>query len=639
MSKRIREPLVLSSDPDMSSKANAKNKSDKMDSSGNVYKAQTVSGLSPKKQKRNAIVLQPGDKNVIKDELTTGQTGILYGLPQSPIVMVTDPTVTTLFKRYYTTYEEYRTLRKDPTISLCRAVIVGPILSSNWTVQAEEGVDEEIVKFIKGQMLKRRFRLMESALYGCIDFGWQGFEKIFEAGEYNVGDEKKPKMEKLIGLRKIKPLLQDMTSIMVYLYNGDFAGFRQGVTFVESPAKAMLVNYRVEGTMWHGCPLLEDAKASVEKWETCDEGACRYDKKIAGSHFVVHYPLGSSRLNGVDTDNGVIARGIIRALEASGSISVPSTLLNFIEGMESAGEPNLAWKVEFLETRAARQSNFVDRLRYLDSCKARAMHVPERAIMEGQFGTKAEAEGHQDTLTVLLENMDYHITDLINRQCVDQLIELNYGKDFIGRVWLESPPISDDKIQYVRNVLDATLANPSGFMELYPHLDTEAMLDQCEVPRNKDVKPNKQGMLAGAMAGMPGAMPGQGMVAGNPLSPQQAGFAKGMGMQPGQQQPVAGLLKALGGRQTLPNGNGASKPGFPAGNGQTAPQTPGQPAAGGPVPPTKPLVGKGQGENGKQPPPAKPNAPQAPGAGGKKLSGIVGNQTKKPKGPKKPAPV
>jgi hypothetical protein len=202
--------------------------------------------------------------------------------------------------------------------------------------------------------------------------------------------------------------------------------------------------------MWHGYPLLEDVKTTVEKWEDCEVGAQRYDRKMAGNHIVVYYPMGRSLYGGKLIPNEQIAREVLHGMESSGTMMIPTSGKTFIEGMVQADTDAASWKVELLESRGGRAVQFTDRLRYLDSCKARAMHIPERAILEGQFGTKAEAQGHQDILTVLLENLDYQITQELNEQVVDHLVELNYSKDAVGTVWLDSPPISDDKIAFVR---------------------------------------------------------------------------------------------------------------------------------------------------------------------------------------------
>jgi len=42
------------------------------------------------------------------------------------------------------------------------------------------------------------------------------------------------------------------------------------------------------------------------------------------------------------------------------------------------------------------QGSFIDRQKYLDALKMRAFGLPERSILEGSHGTKAEADVHAD---------------------------------------------------------------------------------------------------------------------------------------------------------------------------------------------------------------------------------------------------
>ena len=569
--------------------------SNAMDMSGNVYTGgptgkrkdnkplkKRVIQVQGQKPPPSDLVLKPGSPEVLTSETTTGQTGLIYGVPQSPLVMITDPSVVNLYKKYFTTYDEYRRIRLDPTIALCRAVIAAPILSSVWTVNSKEGVGKELVQFITDQVVKRRFHIMEKAVYGMIDFGWQGFEKVFavdmwappaedpkpdadkeqkqdpakQAIQMAFGGKAKSKIsgdkmttgkpKKMIVLRKIKPLLQDMTTIMVYLYTGDFAGFRQGIVFVEAPAKAVLMSFRTEGTMWHGYPLLEEARQTVEKWNNVEVGAQRYDQKIAGSHFVIHYPMGSSEVNGQNVSNQSIAHQLLAALQASGSIAVPRALASFVEGFEGGDAETSAWKVELLSDTGARQSSFVDRARYLDTCKVRAMNLPERALTESQFGSKADSQGHADLMALILSNLDERITLEVNQQIVNQLLALNYGKEYVDSVWLKSSPISDDKIGYVRTVFSAIMANQQGFPAVFPHLDINAIMKEIEVPANKEViKVAGQPETGQVPLGQPG-QPAPGQPGGvPPMGQPQQQLVNKMNLQPGQPQPLGKLSNAL----------------------------------------------------------------------------------------------
>ena len=157
---------------------------------------------------------------------------------------------------------------KDPTIALSRYFSVAPILNAKWTVQAEEDVDDEIVKFIKSQVDPWRLVFLEHALLSAIDFGWGPFEIVYGTSKGKVYIE------------KLKPLLQDITVILVN-GQGAFIGFKQDTILVENE-KALLFNTRVEGTQWYGVATVENIENAYDTWIDANNGARRYDKKIAG---------------------------------------------------------------------------------------------------------------------------------------------------------------------------------------------------------------------------------------------------------------------------------------------------------------------------------------------------------------------
>lgn len=379
-------------------------------------------------------------------------------------------------------YDTYRTLKKDPTVSLARQFSMAPILAGAWSVEADDEIEEdevlgkEMKKFIADQLLPLRPRLMETALGGGIDYGWQAYEKVYE------------EKEGMIILKRLKPLIPDMTFILVDDATGAFKGFRQfpkDRTYFDMPVeKCLLIPFRVEGTDWYGQSLLENIRTIQTKWTDADAGAARYDRKIAGSHFVVYYPPGKSLYAGVSTDNAVIAKDILGALESSGGVSVPRSIAEF---MDQADKEGLQWKIEILEDAGGRQPTFVDRLKYLDALKCRGLHLPERAILEGEFGTKAESGEQKDLAVVNMELMSDYITTMINWHVVDHLLAVNYGEALRGKVYLVSSPIADKSLAYLREVYKSYLANPSGFAIEAQNIDTNSLKDKLDIPKSREV--------------------------------------------------------------------------------------------------------------------------------------------------------
>lgn len=366
------------------------------------------------------------------------------------------------------TYKTYRLMRKDPTIGMARQLLMAPILASGWSVLAEEDAPEGAKEFINAQVTKIHLNLLSSALQGCIDFGWQAYEKVFEVG-----------LDGRIGIKKLKPLIHDFTDIMVDENTGAFAGLQQKELRLQVE-ESLLLYIDPEGTDWYGQSVMESARLAYNKWNATDEGAERYDQKIAGSHWVVHYPPGVSQVEGTDVDNLKVAKDIVDTLESSGAIIVPRVVAEFVDD-SNRDQPD-AWKVELMSDGGPKQYSFVARLKYLDTLKVRAFGLPERSVLEGSFGTKAEAEAHANFAITNMELRHKLFVELINWHLVNQLLRLNFGEGTDSLVYIQAAPITDMARTFLRNLYVEIIRNPSGFVEEFGSIDLEGLKDQLEIP-------------------------------------------------------------------------------------------------------------------------------------------------------------
>ncbi|MDK1039688.1 MAG: hypothetical protein QGD91_12400, partial [Actinomycetota bacterium] len=209
------------------------------------------------------------------------------------------------------TYKTYRAMRKDPTICMARQLLMAPILASAWSIQEKEDAPEGARDFIDDQMSAVRLHLLGTAMRGCLDFGWQAYEKVFGVDQ-----------DGRIVIKKLKPLIQDFTDIIVDQYTGAFAGLKQNLIDLEAP-ECLLLYIDAEGTDWYGQSVMENARLTYNMWNETNLGAERYDQKIAGSHWVIHYPEGPSLVDGKEVDNLQVAKDVISTLESSGAVVVP----------------------------------------------------------------------------------------------------------------------------------------------------------------------------------------------------------------------------------------------------------------------------------------------------------------------------
>jgi hypothetical protein len=379
------------------------------------------------------------------------------------------------------TYAEYREFQKDATVALVREVAPGPILASNWTIESEEGIPEEDVKRIKDDVMRIRNQFLLQAVRGLNDYGWMGFEKVW-----------KKDSEGYAHLHKLKPLLHEHTWILVD-DNGSFLGFQQDDQneTVVPLNKALLLSQDVEGTNWYGSARLETVGRQVEDWDDCNDGARRYDQKIAGSHWVVYYPIGETPdANGDMIDNYTIAGNILAALESSGKMRIPSSVQTEIESMNEKGESS--WKIETISDNVARQHSFVARLEYLDKLKVRAYGFPEDVILKTRYSPKTEQGVHANIIATAQDVQHQYIIDMLNRHVIDQTLRYNHGKDSVGSIWIVPAPITNMSLSFLQDSYKMLLNNQSAVTEEYNHVDIAELRTKVGIPHDNKVSEIKQ---------------------------------------------------------------------------------------------------------------------------------------------------
>lgn len=368
-------------------------------------------------------------------------------------------------------YRLYRQMRLDPTIALGRALITAPLVVAGWTYEADDDAPEGAKDFVECELEKWRTLLMKTAIEGYIDYGWQGYERVYRVDS---------NLQIVIG--KIKPLLHRYTEILVDPKHGAFLGLRQFATNEMDlyNDECFIIALDVEGTNWYGRALMQNCIEPYEKWSRVEEAAARYDKKIAGSHWVVHFPEGESEINGVATDNGKIADSILKTLQSSGAVAVP--VQNVLYGDPTLGQAQDAWKIELISPGGTQQAGFTERQRYLDGLKVRGLGLPERSVLEGKFGTKAEAEAHGDFAIVNMEMRHWLICEQITKVLCNDLLSLNYGIEAIGTVTVKPTPLNDATVQTLKETYLGLLKDPGLLAQEAASIDFEQMRTRLDIP-------------------------------------------------------------------------------------------------------------------------------------------------------------
>jgi hypothetical protein len=341
----------------------------------------------------------------------------------------------------------------------------------------EDSVPDEWLEIIEEDVTRIRNKFLLQAIQGLNDFGWMPFEKIWEKDSKGYAR-----------LKRLKALLHDYTDIIVD-NNGNFQGFIQNdmKQTVIPLKKCLLLSWGVEGTNWYGSGKMEALSPVQKDWESCNDGARRYDQKIAGSHWVVYYPIGKTDVDGIPTDNYEVAGTILAALESSGKMRIPSSVQSHITDLNSDGKSE--WRIEPISDNVARQHSFVARLEYLDRLKVRAFGFPEDTILKTRYSPKTEQGVHANIVATAQDVQHQYITDMLNEHVVNQTMRYNFGKDAEGAVYVVPAPITNMSLTFLQDVYRMLINNQSVVANEYNDLDMPALRTKIAVPHNGKVTP------------------------------------------------------------------------------------------------------------------------------------------------------
>jgi len=286
-------------------------------------------------------------------------------------------------------------------------------------------------------------------------------------------------------LKKLKPLLQEFTRILIDPATGTQVGLKNShVNSAEDiylyDAEQLCLSFDVEGTDWYGHSVARVYEIAYDMWIKINKAATKYDEKIAGAHWVIKYPPGKTTVNGVEKDNAVVAKEVLAALTSSGSLIIPRWLSDQLD-ITNLDQPD-AWIVELISDSGSSKAAFGDRLNYSDKLMARAHSFAERAVFEGEHGTKAEATSHGDLSLVALEDVHQYIVSMINEFVLEPLLEINFGREFRKAVRIVVRPLTDAKRRMLTELYQSLISSTDGLLAELEEIDRDALRTLVGVP-------------------------------------------------------------------------------------------------------------------------------------------------------------
>lgn len=376
------------------------------------------------------------------------------------------------------TYDTYREILTDPTVQLARAVVFGPILSSELSFEADEDVDPDVTDFVRSQYEGVAPSLREQALRS-LDFGARSFEQAYKPVRF--------KGRTLVGLKNFKTLRPENTQVLIDPDTGEYAGLRNGKVEL-LPEETLHIPYDMEDDDYYGRARLENIRERAWWPHFCLEKRLgQLAQKVSTIIPIVKGPLSTREkdTNGNEISGYDAGLALLNALIYGDGVMVE----NMASAMDDIiGNPELAklskWDVEPYDTgqSATGISGLIEGLRYYDSLKLRGMLRPERTATEGQHGTKAEVAEQADVGLAEGDALQRRILQYINWHSVNRLLEWNFGREMMGKVRIVGSPLIDEKKAIFRWIWTTLLANPAVLDLVVANLDLDAIADVLGVP-------------------------------------------------------------------------------------------------------------------------------------------------------------
>lgn len=373
-----------------------------------------------------------------------------------------------------------RELRKDPTVQLARWAVLSPMVHTPWMYEKNKYGTKEMVDHLETTFKPIRDLLLTRMVFGTLDFGWQPFEVVL-----------KPE-DGYIYIDEFKPLLQDFTTILIILENGRFGGFVNEPPGYKTASIVPLdyslnTNFDTEGTDWYGLSVFNNLLGVLNSWGAVEATSSRYDKKIAGATWVVHFPVGKTMYKGILTNNDEIATSLLSTLEASGGIAIPDEIKEYLEdGIDR--ETKGKWMIELISAKGSNQTTFISRQKYLDALKMRAFGLTERSVLEGSHGTKAEADVHGDVSLSIVDSRHRLLCTHLNLGPVQRTLALNFGKKYAYAACIKPAPLMDNKFKTIKEIYTRILSDGDALAAELENIDIKALRDELGISTGTGLK-------------------------------------------------------------------------------------------------------------------------------------------------------
>lgn len=380
----------------------------------------------------------------------------------------------------------YAQLRQHPTVVIARTASSAPILSADQPTLETEGLPERVQAEAWDLIERTYWQFIRHAITAW-DFGYASWELCWE------------ERDGALVICRAKPLNAVNTEPQVD-DTGEFAGLKQGRDEIPLMQAAHYANDPYADNLF-GESRFEGRviRRIFHAWDQVLDRIVAYTTKVAGVVPIIYFSSQGNIRNsaGQEISAAEAAQQVLKSLATGKGVSIPSDLPPAIEQLlrmtSGAGsfpvEMLRAWSIQFLEVKGDHTSGMLDVARQLDRWILRAYSVPERAVTEGDTGTKAEAATHADLVLVKGQDQLTLMTATYRDQVLRKQIALNHGAAVANRVVLHAPIISDEMKAMMQRVTEKLLTTPATLALVEPIVDTQRLIEQAGVPTREGERP------------------------------------------------------------------------------------------------------------------------------------------------------
>ncbi len=367
--------------------------------------------------------------------------------------------------------EDIYEMRNDDTISLIISMFQVAGATSVWTVEADSDVPKVFVGILEKFAKENQETLWNQVILEWFIYGRFIAEKVYE----RVYDENG---EWWFGIKRLHQLLPETSCVM--MDNDGFTGIRSTYPYyVDLPVeKSLVLTHERRGDNLNGRPIFMSMYKAWKRHEEISDGLMDFYEKDSGAGWKVLYPYGKSvGENGKEIENVEYARTMAEDAQNNRVVLIWRKP-NRSKDQTTATAPD--FEIEKLPLNNV-SSDRVSSMMYYDKGKVRGAGIPERSVLEGEFGTKADATNSTEYAIRCIEGKLADFMAQINKYVVDPMIEKN-DERYVGRIRLVAGPIWQRDIQAKLQFLQSLLGTALMQSIIEDEVDLKALLEIAGIP-------------------------------------------------------------------------------------------------------------------------------------------------------------